>query len=109
MAVLERVPWVNSLEYFFQRRASQIVKQHLTRNSFSNEKLRIVAMNLFEGGIAPKWEDPQNKDGKILLLEYRIDTGIDRFLQHIEDAWSRLMLSLMGESLVFSQYVKNNY
>ena len=63
-------------------------------------------MNLFEEGIAPKWEDPKNKEGKILTLEYRIDKEIDLFLKRVEDAWTKLMLSLMGESIVGSKYVK---
>jgi hypothetical protein len=60
---------------------------------------------LFEEGISPEWEDPRNKDGKIFTLEYRIDTGIESFLRNIEKAWLKLILALMGETLVGSKFV----
>ena len=52
---------------------------------FFKEKFRIIAMNLFESGIRPEWEDSKNKKGKVLTQEYLIETGLDQFLTEITD------------------------
>ena len=36
---------------------------------FFKDKYRIIAMNLFEKGIKPEWEDNKNKGGNVLILE----------------------------------------
>lgn len=63
-------------------------------------------MNLFEEGVAPKWEDSKNKGGKTLTLEYRIDKfSISDFFKEIEKAWLKLMLTLIGETIIGSKHV----
>jgi hypothetical protein len=77
-----------------------------TKNIFSNgenikfffkEKLRIIAMNLFESGIKPEWEDSKNKKGKVLTQEYLIETGLEQFLTEITEIWIKLICYLIGE------------
>jgi hypothetical protein len=60
---------------------------------------------LFEKGISPKWEDPKNKGGKYLTLEYHIKDEIGGFLTAFESSWLKLMLSVMGESIDAAKYV----
>ena len=64
---------------------------------FFKEKLRIIAMNLFESGIKPEWEDSKNKKGKVLTQEYLIETGLEEFLTKITEIWIRLICHLIGE------------
>ena len=64
---------------------------------FFKEKLRIIAMNLFESGIKPEWEDIKNKKGKVLTQEYLIETGLEEFLTKITEIWIRLICNLIGE------------
>jgi hypothetical protein len=64
---------------------------------FFKEKLRIIAMNLFESGIKPEWEDSKNKKGKVLTQEYLIETGLEEFLTKITEIWIRLICNLIGE------------
>ena len=64
---------------------------------FFKEKLRIIAMNLFESGIRPEWEDSKNKKGKVLTQEYLIETGLEEFLTKITEIWIRLICNLIGE------------
>ena len=72
---------------------------------FFREKYRIIAMNLFQSGIRPEWEDEQNKKGKVLTLEYLVSTDLDKFMETVEKTWTSLMLSLIGENLFYSQYI----
>jgi hypothetical protein len=64
---------------------------------FFKEKLRIIAMNLFESGIRPEWEDSKNKKGKVLTQEYLIETGLEQFLTEITEIWIKLICYLIGE------------
>ena len=64
---------------------------------FFKEKLRIIAMNLFESGIRPEWEDSKNKKGKVLTQEYLIETGLEEFLTKITEIWIKLICHLIGE------------
>ena len=64
---------------------------------FFKEKLRIIAMNLFETGIRPEWEDSKNKKGKVLTQEYLIETGLEQFLTEITEIWIKLICYLIGE------------
>ena len=72
---------------------------------FFMEKYRIIAMNLFQSGIRPEWEDEKNKKGKVLTLEYLVSTDLDKFMDTVEKTWTSLMLSLIGENLFYSQYI----
>lgn len=72
---------------------------------FFREKYRIIAMNLFQSGIRPEWEDEKNKKGKVLTLEYLVSTDLDKFMETVEKTWTSLMLSLIGENLLYSQYI----
>ena len=72
---------------------------------FFPEKYRIIAMNLFQAGIRPEWEDERNKKGKILTLEYIIDNDLDKFLGIVKDSWTKLLCSLMGENIINSQFI----
>ena len=72
---------------------------------FFREKYRIIAMNLFQSGIRPEWEDEKNKKGKVLTLEYLVSTDLDKFMETVEKTWTSLMLSLIGENLFYSQYI----
>ncbi len=67
---------------------------------FFKEKYRIVAMNIFQKGIRPEWEDEKNKKGNILTLSYMIKSGdIDNFLSQISKSWIKLICLLIGETL----------
>ena len=66
---------------------------------FFKEKYRIIAMNLFEKGIKPEWEDAKNKNGKILILEYIINNDLDQFLTLVTESWIKLICYLIGETL----------
>ena len=67
---------------------------------FFNEKYRIIAMNIFQEGIKPMWEDEMNKGGKYLQLEYQIQNhAIDDFSKSAGIAWKKLALCTMGGSL----------
>lgn len=72
---------------------------------FFREKYRIIAMNLFQSGIRPEWEDEKNKKGKVLTLEYLVSTDLDKFMDTVEKTWTSLMLSLIGENLFCSQCI----
>lgn len=62
-------------------------------------------MNLFQNGIKPEWEDESNKGGKILTLEYIVSTELNRFMKMVEEAWTNLLLNLIGENIYGVQYV----
>ena len=68
---------------------------------FFKEKYRIIAMNIFEKGIKPEWEDKKNQKGNILTLEYIVDTGLDAFLPKVSQLWMKLITYLIGETLPF--------
>ena len=72
---------------------------------FFKEKYRIIAMNLFEKGIKPEWEDIKNQKGNVLTLEYIVDKGLDEFLPKVTDLWIRLLLYLIGETLPYSNNI----
>lgn len=73
---------------------------------FFHTKRRIEGLNLFNEGIQPEWEDPQNSKGRILQLQYEIKSDIDDFLALIKQFWLRLVLLLIGESLPCSKLVR---
>ena len=69
---------------------------------FFKEKYRIIAMNLFEKGIRPEWEDEKNKKGKTLILEYVISNNLDQFLTLVSESWMKLLCYLIGETIPHS-------
>ena len=73
---------------------------------FFKEKYRIIAMNIFQKGIRPEWEDKQNNKGNILTLGYNIKLDeIDDFLFKAEELWVKLICLLIGENLPFSSNI----
>lgn len=64
-------------------------------------------MNLFVKNIKPEWEDKNNKGGYIFTLEYVIDkkNEIDDFMKMVQKAWNKLLLSLIGETLLEGEYI----
>lgn len=73
---------------------------------FFQEKYRIVAMNIFEDGIKPLWEDEKNKDGKYLQLEYKIQKDeMNVFSKPANFQWKKLILNTMGEGLPGAKYI----
>ena len=72
---------------------------------FFKEKYRIIAMNVFEQGIKPEWEDKKNQKGNVLTLEYVVDTGLDIFLPKVTELWKKLLLYLIGETLPYSDNI----
>ena len=72
---------------------------------FFKEKYRIIAMNVFERGIKPEWEDKKNQKGNVLTLEYVVDTGLDVFLPKVTELWKKLLLYLIGETLPYSDNI----
>ena len=72
---------------------------------FFKEKYRIIAMNIFQKGIKPEWEDKNNEKGNILTLAYTIDNDIDVFLKKAEELWIKLICLLIGETLPFSHNI----
>ena len=68
---------------------------------FFKEKFRIIALNIFQKGIKPEWEDESNKKGNILTLAYTINSGIDDFLVKAQELWIKLICLLIGETLPF--------
>ena len=72
---------------------------------FFKEKYRIIAMNLFEKGIKPEWEDEKNKKGKTLILEYVINNDLDKFLDLVTESWIKLLCYLIGETIPHSNNI----
>ncbi len=72
---------------------------------FFKEKYRIIAMNVFEKGIRPEWEDTKNQKGNVLTLEYVVDSGLDVFLPKVTELWVKLLLYLIGETLPYSNNI----
>ena len=72
---------------------------------FFKEKYRIIAMNLFEKGIKPEWEDAKNKKGKTLILEYVINNDLDQFLSLVTESWIKLLCYLIGETIPHSSNI----
>lgn len=69
---------------------------------FFKEKYRIIAMNIFQKGIRPEWEDKKNEKGNILTLSYNIkNEDIDDFLELGQELWIKLICFLIGETLPF--------
>ena len=72
---------------------------------FFEQKYRITAINLFEKGIRPEWEDEKNKKGNILTLSYLIKKDLDTFLSKINELWIKLICFLIGETISFSKNI----
>ena len=72
---------------------------------FFKEKYRIIAMNLFEKGIRPEWEDEKNKKGKTLILEYVINNDLEQFLSIVNESWIKLLCYLIGETIPHSNSI----
>ena len=72
---------------------------------FFKEKYRIIAINIFQKGIKPEWEDKNNEKGNILTLAYTIDNDIDIFLKKAQELWIKLICLLIGETLPFSHNI----
>ena len=66
---------------------------------FFDTKLRIEGLNLFKLGIDPKWEDKQNKGGKVIQISFDIYKDLQSFLSEIGNYWMKLMLWVCGGSL----------
>ena len=64
---------------------------------FFEDKYRINSINIFVDGIKPMWEDPQNKGGKNLQLDYKIQKEkIESFFSAANFQWKKLALCMMG-------------
>ena len=72
---------------------------------FFKEKYRIIAINIFEKGIKPEWEDVKNRKGHVLTLEYIVDTGLDVFLPKVTQLWIKLICYLIGETLPYGNNI----
>ena len=72
---------------------------------FFDKKYRITAINLFEKGIKPEWEDEKNKKGNILTLSYLVEKDLDKFLSKINELWIKLICFLIGETIPFSNNI----
>lgn len=73
---------------------------------FFKEQYRINAMNIFQEGIKPMWEDEQNAGGKYLQLEYKIKKEeMQDFSKASSFQWKKLILCTMGQSLPGSEYI----
>ena len=67
-------------------------------------------MNVFVKGVVPAWEDKENKGGKYLQLDYKIDKELDKFFALVSVAWKKLMLNTMGQNIPASENIKRkNY
>ena len=72
---------------------------------FFKEKYRINGMNLFVKGIKPEWEDVNNKDGKIFILEYEVKNDLELFLSVVNDTWIKLICNLIGEQMPYTNKI----
>ena len=72
---------------------------------FFKNKYRISAINLFEKGIRPEWEDEKNKGGNTLTLEYGTKEYEEKFFSFITEKWLKLMLYLIGETIPYNKYI----
>ena len=72
---------------------------------FFKQKYRIIALNLFEKGIKPAWEDEKNNKGKTFILEYEIKSELDNFLIKAQDMWIKMMCYLIGEQMPYSNNI----
>ena len=73
---------------------------------FFKEKYRIIAINIFQKGIKPAWEDINNDKGNILTLGYGIKIEeIGNFLNQAAESWEKLVCLLIGETLPFSRNI----
>ena len=72
---------------------------------FFKEKYRISAINLFEKGIRPEWEDEKNSGGNILTLEYGAKEFEDSIFSILSESWAKLMCYIIGETLPYNKYI----
>ena len=72
---------------------------------FFKEKYRISAINLFEKGIRPEWEDEKNSGGNILTLEYGAKEFEDSIFSILAESWVKLMCYIIGETLPYNKYI----
>ena len=73
---------------------------------FFKEKYRINAMNIFQEGIKPMWEDEQNKGGKYFQLDYKIKNDeMDTFSELANVHQKKLALCTMGGSIPHADYI----
>ena len=73
---------------------------------FFKEKYRINAMNIFQEGIKPMWEDEQNKGGKYFQLDYKIKNDeMETFSELANVHWKKLALCTMGGSIPHADYI----
>ena len=72
---------------------------------FFKEKYRISAINLFEKGIRPEWEDEKNRGGNILTLEYGAKEFEDSIFSILSESWVKLMCYIIGETLPYNKYI----
>ena len=72
---------------------------------FFKEKYRISAINLFEKGIRPEWEDSKNSGGNILTLEYGAKEFEDSIFSILTESWVKLMCYIIGETLPYNKYI----
>ena len=73
---------------------------------FFKEKYRINAMNIFQEGIKPLWEDEQNKGGKYFQLDYKIKNDeMDTFSELANVHWKKIALCTMGGSISHADYI----
>ena len=72
---------------------------------FFKEKYRIIAMNVFEKGIRPEWEDEKNKKGNVFILGYDPKSELDKFLYSVTNTWIKLIINLIGEQLPYTDKI----
>jgi len=60
---------------------------------------------LFEKGIKPEWEDIKNEEGHVFSMDYIIENALDKFYLVVPQNWNKLMMSLIGETLMNSEYI----
>ena len=63
------------------------------------EQISVDAVSVFETGVIPAWEDPVNKTGCTVSVRRQVQP------EKIKEVWDRLVMSIIGESLPFSEQV----
>lgn len=88
-------PGSNPMKIFFNEKVKYFFK----------EKYRINALNFFVKNIKPAWEDENNKGGKYLQFEYKVDNNIELFFKSSASTWKKLVLNTMAENYPGAEYV----
>ena len=77
-----------------------------TLKFFFEEKYRINAMNIFQEGIKPMWEDEKNKGGLSFQLDYQVQKDkMEGFAIPANFNWKKLALCTMGGSMPHAEFI----